>query len=50
MAYANSYSRNDRDKIHQRDGFLPEADGELGPEMGDVLYNADGLDKESGYV
>lgn len=36
LRYANSYSRNDRDKIHQRDGYKDGyADGELGPSMED---------------
>lgn len=50
MTYANSYGNKDKDKIHQRDGYVSYADGEMGPGMVDVLQNADGLDKESGYV
>ncbi len=50
LTYSNSYGKNDRDKIHQRDGYVSYADGEMGPGMVDVLQNADGLDKESGYV
>jgi hypothetical protein len=48
LAYAGSYSREDRDKIHQRDGYkeLPaEAEGELSPSMADVL-DVGGWDRE----
>lgn len=41
LRYANSYSKNDRDKIHQRDGYedeYSEVDGQYGPSMQDVLF------------